>query len=156
MSEAEAFFPPLTDEQNAELTIIWDQLYALYLAKANGDRAEWEIDAEIENATRAGPLPQYYLGLAAEVLLAAGRPADGVAHLDRAIAGVEEPGIGFYLPEIYRLRGACLLALDRGNVDEARLAFATALDIARRQGAVIFQRRAEASLSEITRVGNRG
>jgi predicted ATPase/class 3 adenylate cyclase len=114
------------------------------------------IDAEIENATRAGPLPQYYLGLAAEVLLAAGRPADGVAHLDRAIAGVEEPGIGFYLPEIYRLRGACLLALDRGNVDEARLAFATALDIARRQGAVIFQRRAEASLSEITRVGNRG
>jgi tetratricopeptide (TPR) repeat protein len=114
------------------------------------------IDAEIDNATRVGPLPQYYLGLAAEVLLAAGRPADGLAHLDRAIAGIEEPGIGFYLPEIYRLRGACLLALDRGNVDEAHLAFAAALDIARRQGAVIFQRRAEASLSEITHVGNRG
>jgi class 3 adenylate cyclase/tetratricopeptide (TPR) repeat protein len=114
------------------------------------------IDAEIDNATRVGPLPQYYLGLAAEVLLAAGRPADGLAHLDRAIAGIEEPGIGFYLPEIYRLRGACLLALDRGNVDEARVAFAAALDIARRQGAVIFQRRAEASLSEITHVGNRG
>ena len=59
MSEAEAFFPPLTDEQNAELTVIWDQLYALYLAKANGDRTEREIDAEIEqliekrNAIRA-------------------------------------------------------------------------------------------------------
>ena len=36
------------------------------------------IDAEIDNATAAGPLPQYYLGLAAEVLLAAGRPADGL------------------------------------------------------------------------------
>ena len=113
------------------------------------------IDAEIDNATAVGPLPQYYLGLAAEVLLAAGRPADGLAHLDRAIAGIDEPGIGFYLPEIYRLRGACLLALDRGNKDEARSAFATALDIARRQGAVIFQRRAEASLSEIAGVGSR-
>jgi class 3 adenylate cyclase/tetratricopeptide (TPR) repeat protein len=106
------------------------------------------IDAEIGNATAAGPLPQYYLGLAAEVLLAAGRPADGLAHLDRAIAGTDEFGIGFFLPEIYRLRGACLLALGRDNRDEARSAFATARDIARRQGAVIFERRSEASLSE--------
>jgi class 3 adenylate cyclase/tetratricopeptide (TPR) repeat protein len=107
------------------------------------------IDAEIGNATAVGPLPQYYLGLAAEVLLAAGRPADGLAHLERAIAGIDEPGVGFYLPEIYRLRGACLLALSRDNKDGARSAFATARDIARRQGAVIFERRAEASLSEL-------
>jgi predicted ATPase/class 3 adenylate cyclase len=107
------------------------------------------IDAEIGNATAVGPLPQYYLGLAAEVLLAAGRPADGLAHLDRAIAGIDEPGIGFYLPEIYRLRGECLLALSRDNRDEARLAFATALGIANSQGAVIFQHRAEAPLSEV-------
>jgi hypothetical protein len=32
--------------------------------------------------------------------------------------------------------------------DEARSAFATARDIARRQGAVIFERRSQASLSE--------
>jgi class 3 adenylate cyclase/tetratricopeptide (TPR) repeat protein len=107
------------------------------------------IDAEIDNATAVGPLPQYYLGLAAEVLLAAGRPADGLAHLDRAIAGIDEPGIGFYLPEIYRLRGECLLALSRDNRDEARSDFATARDIARRQGAVILERRAEVSLSEV-------
>ena len=105
------------------------------------------IDAEIVNATAAGPLPQYYLGLAAEVLLAAGRPADALAHLERAIAGIDEAGIGIYLPEIYRLRGACLLALDRASKAEARSAFATAAAIARRQGAVIFQRRADAALS---------
>jgi class 3 adenylate cyclase/tetratricopeptide (TPR) repeat protein len=108
------------------------------------------IDAEIGNATAVGPLPQYYLGLAAEVLLAAGRPADGLAHLDRAIAGIDEPGVGLYLPEIYRLRGACLLALSRDNKDEAHSAFATALDIARRQGAVILQCRAEAAISELS------
>jgi predicted ATPase len=106
------------------------------------------IDAEIANATAVGPLPQYYLGLAAEVLLTAGRPADALGHLDRAIAGIDEAGIGIYLPEIYRLRGACLLALDRRNKAEARSAFAIAVDIARRQGAVIFERRAQASLSK--------
>jgi hypothetical protein len=41
-----------------------------------------------------------------------------------------------------------LLALDRRNAAEARSAFATAADIAKRQGAVIFERRAWNSLSE--------
>jgi tetratricopeptide (TPR) repeat protein len=107
------------------------------------------VDAEIENAAAVGPLPQYYRGLAAEIFLAAGRPADGLAQLDHAIAGIDEPGIGFFLPEIYRLRGACLLALDRRNKAEARSAFATAVDIAKRQGAVIFEGRARDSLSEL-------
>jgi tetratricopeptide (TPR) repeat protein len=114
------------------------------------------IDAEIGHATAVGPVSQYYLGLAGEVLLAAGRPADGLAHLDRAIAGIDEPGIGFYLPEIYRLRGACLLALSRANKDAARAAFAAALDIAVHQGALIFQRRAEAALSELANGAGRG
>jgi class 3 adenylate cyclase/tetratricopeptide (TPR) repeat protein len=114
------------------------------------------IDAEIGNATAVGPLPQYYLGLAAEVLLTAGRAADGLVHLERAIAGIDEPGVGFYLPEIYRLRGACLLALSRDNKDEARSTFTTALEIAKRQGAVILQRRAEAALSEIANGAGRG
>ena len=107
------------------------------------------IDAKIAGATAVGPVPQYYLGVAADVLLAAGRAGDALAHLDRAIAGVDEPGVGFYLPEIYRLRGECLLALDRNNKDEARLAFTTAADIGRRQGAIIFQHRASASLGRL-------
>jgi len=111
------------------------------------------IDAEIDKATAVGPVPQYYLGLAAEVLLAAGRPADGIAHLDRALAAIDEPGVGFYLPEIYRLRGVCLLALDRNNKDEARQAFVTGRDIANRQGAVIFAHRAQASLAELANIG---
>jgi hypothetical protein len=48
MAEAKPFFPPLTAEQNAQLTVIWDQLYSLYLQKANGDRPDWEIDRDIE------------------------------------------------------------------------------------------------------------
>jgi predicted ATPase len=106
------------------------------------------IEAELAGATAVGPLPQYYLGVAADVLLAAGRPADALAHLDRAIGLIDQPGIGNYLPEIYRLRGACLLALDRRNKPEAQSAFATAVEIARRQGATLLEQRAQASLSE--------
>jgi predicted ATPase len=107
------------------------------------------VDAEIANATVSGPLPQYFLGLAGEVLLTADRPADALALLDRALAGIDEPGVGFYLPEIYRLRGACLLALDRNNKDEARRAFTLARDFAKEQGATIFAHRAEQSLAEL-------
>ena len=67
------------------------------------------IDAQIGSATSAGPVPQLYLGLAGEVMLAAGRPVDALGHLDRAIAAIDEPGVGLYLPEIYRLRGECLV-----------------------------------------------
>jgi hypothetical protein len=81
------------------------------------------------------------------VLLAAGRPAEGRVYLDRAIATIDEPDVGFFLPEIYRLRGECGLALG-GNEDEARRDFAIAREIAFRQGAVIFERCAGASLAE--------
>ncbi|HEY1745903.1 MAG TPA: adenylate/guanylate cyclase domain-containing protein [Xanthobacteraceae bacterium] len=107
------------------------------------------IDAKIAAATAAGPVPQYYLGVAADVLLAAGRAGDALAHLDRAVAGVDEPGVGFYLPEIYRLRGECLLALDRSNKDEAKRTFVTASEIARRQGAIVLKHRADASLGKL-------
>jgi predicted ATPase/class 3 adenylate cyclase len=106
------------------------------------------FDSEIDTATATGPLPHYYLALAGDVLLAAGRPAEGRTYLDRAIATIDEPDVGFFLPEIYRLRGECGLALGGGNEDEARRDFAIAREIAIRQGAVIFERRASASLAE--------
>lgn len=48
MAEAAPFFPPLTSEQNAQLSVIWDRLYKLYLEKANGERSEADIDIEID------------------------------------------------------------------------------------------------------------
>ena len=110
------------------------------------------IDAEIGQVTSASPQVIYNLGLAAEVLLAANRPGDGIALLDRVLAAIEEPGVGFYLSEIYRMRGECLLAIDRKNKDEARQAFAVARDIANRQGALILARRAEASLLHVANI----
>jgi hypothetical protein len=54
------------------------------------------------------------------------------------------------------LRGECLLALDRANKEQARQAFATAREIAKWQGAIVFERRAEAALAELTTITNDG
>ena len=132
---------------NSLLQTAWATAVGAGIADAAG-----LVDAEIASATASGPLPQYFIGLAAEVLLGAGRAADALAHLDRAIAGIDEPGVGFYVPEIYRLRGECLLALDRNNNNEARQAFVAARDIADRQGAVIFAHRTQACLAELTNI----
>ena len=122
--------------------------WATAMGGAAADAAEI-IDAEIEQTASTSPAVIYYLGLAGEVLLVANRPADGIALLNRALVGIEEPSVGFYLSEVYRLRGECLLAMDRKNKDEARQAFAVARDIANRQGVLILARRAEASLLRV-------
>ena len=40
--------PSFTPEESARLTRIWDRLYELYLERANGERDETILDAEIE------------------------------------------------------------------------------------------------------------
>ena len=99
------------------------------------------IDAEIDKATAAGPVPQYYLGLATEVLLATGRAADGLAHLDRAIATVDEPGVVAAAVNA-SWRSAATIRRRRG-----RPSWRPARSPGK--GAVIFARRAEASLAAV-------
>jgi class 3 adenylate cyclase/tetratricopeptide (TPR) repeat protein len=122
--------------------------WATAMGGATADAARL-IDAEIEKATSAGSAMIYNLALAAEVLLTANRPGDGIALLDRVLRAIEEPGVGLCLSEAYRVRGECLLAIDRENKNEARGAFAVARDIANRQGAHVLAHRAEASLLHV-------
>jgi class 3 adenylate cyclase/tetratricopeptide (TPR) repeat protein len=108
------------------------------------------LDEEIERAAAAGPNVQYLLGIAGEVMLAAGRGERAMDLFERALGANEEPEVGYYLAEIWRLRGKCLLALDGANVKEATQAFVTAQTVARRQGATLLERRAEAALAEVS------
>ncbi|HZB93791.1 MAG TPA: hypothetical protein VE397_20250, partial [Stellaceae bacterium] len=121
----------------------------LLAAWARGAASADLVEQEIEQAAAAGPNVQFLLGVAGDVMLGAGRHDRAEALLDRALVANEEPDVGYYLAEIWRLRGECLLARDRANKGEARQAFATARGVARQQGAVIFERRAEASLIKV-------
>jgi tetratricopeptide (TPR) repeat protein len=127
----------------------------LLLASAHGVTRAGMVDLveqEIAQTAATGPNVHYLFGVAGEVMLTAGHYDRALALLDRALAANQEPDVGFYLAEIWRLRGECLLTLDRGNKAEARQAFTTARDVARRQGAVIFERRAETSLVEAANI----
>jgi hypothetical protein len=44
--------PGFKPEETAELTLIWDRLYDLYLERAIGDRPAAEIEAEIAELIR--------------------------------------------------------------------------------------------------------
>jgi Zn-dependent peptidase ImmA (M78 family) len=84
-----------------------------------------------------------------------GRSAEHEAHLFAASFLMPEDDVLATIPYVVGLDGivrskgrSCLLALDRHNKAEARSAFAIAIDIAKRQAAVVFERRAQASLSK--------
>jgi class 3 adenylate cyclase/tetratricopeptide (TPR) repeat protein len=123
-------------------------IMAAWAAAAGPDSAA-VVEKEIAQAVVSGPNVQYTFGVAAAVMLNDGRCDLAMALLDRGLAVNQERDVGYYLAEIWRLRGECLLALDRGNTAQARQAFAAARDIARRQGAVVFERRAEAALAAL-------
>jgi len=83
----------------------------------------------------------------AEVLVLAGRDAEALAALNRALEDIWAPDTGFYLPEAHRLRGELLMRLDPGQRDEALRAIGVALDLAERQGARMLGLRAAVSLA---------
>jgi tetratricopeptide (TPR) repeat protein len=93
-----------------------------------------ELVEEMARAAAAGPSVQYLLGVAGELMQSTGQHERALALLDRALAANEEPDVGHYLAEIWRLRGHSLLALDRYNGDEGRRALAIACEVARDKG----------------------
>jgi predicted ATPase len=73
--------------------------------------------------------------------------ANGLATTDRtSLRSVEA--------ELYRVKGELLLIKHAGNVMEAERSLRTAIDVARRQGARLFELRATVSLARL--IANRG
>ncbi|MFI4996632.1 MAG: AAA family ATPase [Hyphomicrobiales bacterium] len=86
----------------------------------------------------------------AEALCLAGREAEALGVLNRALEDIVEPDTGLYLPELHRLRGELLLRLDPANREEALRSLRAGLDLATRQGARLLGLRAAVSLVRAT------
>jgi adenylate cyclase len=104
------------------------------------------MEAEYPRATAIGPLYRYYAAILADVREQAGRTADALALVKWALDTVTEPGVGMYVPELHRLHGVCLLNL--GADDDGRRALQTAFDVAKQQGATLFQLKAALSMAK--------
>ncbi len=105
------------------------------------------MEAEFQRASSLGPLPQYYAALLADIRLAAGKASLAREVLEATLPTIKEPGIGFYVPELHRLRGECLLHCGPGNHDEALEELERALSFARARNAMALELRAAISLA---------
>jgi predicted ATPase len=78
-----------------------------------------------------------------------GNFTEGLAVLARALTEVEETGIHFYEPELHRLKGEFLLALDPENPAAAEACFCQAVASASRHQAKSLELRATRSLARL-------
>ena len=91
----------------------------------------------------------HFLALLAEVSGRAGKIEEGLDALAEALRAVDDKGIGYYEPELHRLKGELLLARGPENSADAEACFRQAIAIARRQRARSLELRAVMSLSRL-------
>jgi class 3 adenylate cyclase/predicted ATPase len=105
------------------------------------------METEFPRASALGPFSRYYAALLAEGREKSGRYQEALVLLAKTLETVTEPGVGFYISELYRLQGMCLLRVDGANKDEAMRSLHTAVAVAREQRATVLELRAAMSLT---------
>jgi hypothetical protein len=91
-----------------------------------------------------------------EVYGKAGKVEDAFAAMAEALKGVEDTGIGFYEPELHRVKGELLLAGGPENLWDAEAAFRQAVASARRQRSKSLELRAIVSLCRLLQEQGKG
>jgi len=109
------------------------------------------MEAEYPRASAVGPFFRYYAALLAEARAKFGKFSEALTVLRSALDTVSEPGIGVFVPELYRLQGLYLLRLDSHNQEEAMRSLQMAVDIAKQQNAVLLQLKAAISMAQAAR-----
>ena len=91
----------------------------------------------------------YFRVLLAEACDRGGEAEEGLAVLEEALVQVADTKMGFYTPEMHRVKGVFLLARTPANSRDAEACFEQAIDVARRQSAKSLELRAVLSLSRL-------
>lgn len=98
-------------------------------------------------ATGAGIAVPFFQVLLAEALGEAQRPKDGLGLLDDAWARTQRGGERWHEAELHRVRGRLMTLGPAADLERARASFLQAIKVAKAQGAVSWQLRAEADLA---------
>lgn len=105
--------------------------------------AQIQAGLKLSQDTQIFVFRSYYLSLLADVYRLAGKIADGLEVINRALAFVESSGERFYEAELCRRKGELLIT--QGNTEGEKW-FRTAIEVARRQQAKALELRATLSL----------
>jgi tetratricopeptide (TPR) repeat protein len=97
-----------------------------------------------------------HMAALAEVYLASERPDEGLEAVSHGLTSVEETGQRNFDARLHQLQGELLLMQNSSNTEQAEGCFRTAVEIARRQGAKLFELIATTSLARLlTKQGRR-
>jgi predicted ATPase/class 3 adenylate cyclase len=119
--------------------------FFLEWGKAQSDELRLDrLRAAFNVVVEMGPLTLLYVGLFTEQLLKSGEADEALSVIDRVVATLKSP-FGFYLAEVYRVRGECLAALGRG--EDAGDQLRCAAQLAASQGAELFSLRSAVARS---------
>ncbi len=129
-------FPPL--RAVAAFFSVWEQAQT---SSCDSNR----LRHAFEKAVAIGPLTLLYIALYSEELHKAGEDQEAIDVIDHFVGTLKFPA-GYYLPEIYRVRGSCLAALGRDK--EAIEQLKHAEHLATEQESELFALRAAVALSE--------
>ena len=143
---------PLCAEKGIAQEMLWARPVYGWALFATGDerRGLDEVAAGLEDQEGSHNmlLRPYYLQLQAELLLRAGDLDAATERLEAAQAVGRSTDQHMFAAEWHRLRGEILLARATTNVDDVQAAFDNALEVARWQGARLFEQRARAALAK--------
>jgi predicted ATPase len=145
-----------TERHPMRLWQLWARCFnGMMLAKRGDMTAGLDIlRGELEQAGDAKFLPRFLLPLGelAACLGEAGEVRQGLAIVDDALARCKTRDEGWYLAELLRIKGELILKGDGfGAAARAEEEFLSALDWARRQGALSWELRAATSLAQLLR-----
>ena len=115
-----------------------------------------EIRQGFDTGSHARPLARLFPCPVGRDLWQVGNITEGLSVLAEALTVVQETGIRIYEPEMHRLKGEFLLALDPEKVPDAEACFRQALSIARRHQAKSLELRATMSLARLWQQQGRG
>jgi class 3 adenylate cyclase/tetratricopeptide (TPR) repeat protein len=107
------------------------------------------METEFPRVSVMGPNPPFYAGLMSNIRLQDGQLARALEPLDAILKTIREPGVGFFLPEVHRLRAECLLLMDPTNFEVAIRELELAIATGKQQQARLFWLRAAISLSRV-------
>jgi class 3 adenylate cyclase/tetratricopeptide (TPR) repeat protein len=115
-----------------------------------------EMRRSVSDLMAAGYWPiAFMLPALAETCSKHGHVKEGLDWVAKGLATAEQTGVRMAEAELYRLKGELLMIKDESNVAEAERCLRTAIDVARRQGARLFEIRATASLGHLLHKTNR-
>jgi predicted ATPase len=143
-----------TERHPIRLWQLWARCFkGIVMAKRGDITAGLDVlRGELEQAGDARFLPRFLLPLGelAACLGEAGEVAQGLAIVDDALARCKTRDEGWYLAELLRIKGELIVKGDESEAAaKAEVEFLSALDLARRQGALSWELRAATSLSRL-------